>query len=134
MTQKIKSFDLFAIPVQLTYNGQSAYFTLCGGCVSLILIIGLSTYFGLGVREAYINPRYSKSPAEFNYITQGGSIQPQYGNTLAVSIDNDSLDNVHEFFRVTFTIEDENEELSYPDAVWCDELYRDQIQKESEDD
>ena len=42
--------------------------------------------------------------------------------------------DVHQFLRVTFTIEYENAESSYPEAVWCDDLYKEQIQKESHDD
>ena len=41
----VKESDLFGIPVQLTYKGQSAFNTLCGGIVSLMLISGLSIYF-----------------------------------------------------------------------------------------
>ena len=124
--------------MQLTYNGQRAYFTIVGGCVSLVLIICLSVFFGVGLRQAYFNPKYSKSPADYNYLDQVGSLQPQHGNTIAVSIydayTEDSERNrhdveVHQYYRLQFTIEyenaDENSEPVYLEAVWCDELYKD---------
>ena len=98
------------------------------------------------MRQLYFYPSYNKSAAEYNYITQGGSIQPLHGNTLAVSLHDayhrtgefndwtDTAVDVHEYYRVQFTLEYENAEPSYPEAVWCDDLYRDQIQVESEDD
>ena len=129
--------------MQLTYNGQRAYFTIVGGCVSLILILCLSVFFGVGLRQAYFNPKYIKSPADYNYLDQVGSLQPQYGNTIAISLYDGAFHDdvfsggypmdVHQYLRVQYTLEYENAELSYPEAVWCDELYKDEIEKESQD-
>ena len=44
------------------------------------------------------------------------------------------MEDVNEFYRVAFTIEYENAETSYLKAVWCDDLYSEQIEKESHDD
>ena len=41
----LKSYDLFAIPVQLTYRGQTAFSSVFGGCMSLFMIAGLIIYF-----------------------------------------------------------------------------------------
>ena len=128
VTQQIKSFDFFAIPVQLTYNGQRAFFTLFGGCVSLILIICLAVVFILGSRLAYIDPTFQKSPAEYNYLAERGVMRPQFGNTLAVSLDDlNSSQDLRSLVRVKFTLKN-GENSTYPEAVWCDEMYAKQIE------
>ena len=46
----IRGTDLFGVPVQLTYKGQTAFNTICGGCISILLVISLATYFSLELR------------------------------------------------------------------------------------
>ena len=43
----IKRVDLYGQPVQLTYKGNLKFQTCCGGCVSLIFIVLMTTMFGL---------------------------------------------------------------------------------------
>ena len=59
----IKSKDLFGVPVQLTYKGQSSFNTLCGGCVSILIIVSLVPYFVVELDQAYRFPDYKQSPA-----------------------------------------------------------------------
>ena len=96
---------MFAVPVQLSYNGRRFFFTLFGGCVSLILITCLSVVFLLGSRQAYIDPSFHKSPAEYNYLTERAIMRPQFGNTLAVSLFNSNLaSDLRSSLRVDFNL------------------------------
>ena len=58
LQQTIKSQDLFAVPVQLTYKGERAFNTFCGGCISVILIPILIAYSIFGFYDAYEHPNY----------------------------------------------------------------------------
>ena len=72
----IKSQDLFAIPVQLTYRGEKGFNPFCGGCISLLLIVGLSTYFILSIHNLYMNPDYMVTPRRFNYSGSSNEMRP----------------------------------------------------------
>ena len=56
--QAVKSKDLFAVPVQLTYKGERAFSTLCGGGLSILLILGLTAYFAIGMHDLTLHPDY----------------------------------------------------------------------------
>ena len=58
-------------------------------------------------------------------------MQPQHGNTLAFRLNSVWYD-VHSVVRVEFYTE-YDEDLTSIEAVWCDELYKDQIAREKED-
>ena len=40
----VRDFDLFAVPVSLTYKGKTKFSTLCGGCFSFLIILSFVTY------------------------------------------------------------------------------------------
>lgn len=48
--------DLFAVPVSLTYKGKKSFSTLCGGCLSLVLIVGFLIYAGLSLHTMIAYP------------------------------------------------------------------------------
>ena len=41
----VKQQDLFAIPVQLTYKGERAFTSFCGGCVSILFALIAAAIF-----------------------------------------------------------------------------------------
>ena len=55
---KIRSRDMFAVPVSLTYRGERAFYTFCGGCISTLLILGLMVYFFIEFHREYVHPEY----------------------------------------------------------------------------
>ena len=52
----IKQYDLFAIPVQLTYKGQRKFNTLLGGCCSIMMYLAIIIAFPLMITYEYQNP------------------------------------------------------------------------------
>ena len=63
----IKQQDLFGVPVQLTYKGERAFNTAFGGCLSLLLIVGMTTYFVFSFLSTYNNPQYNSTPPSIDY-------------------------------------------------------------------
>ena len=102
LAKAIKSQDLFAIPVQLTYRGEKGFNTFCGGCISVLLIAGLSTYFALSLHNLYMNPDYMVSPRRYDYSGNSSEMRPQDGNTITMMIGySTSLsDDIHKEARI----------------------------------
>ena len=66
----VKQQDLFGVPVQLTYKGERTFITAFGGCVSLLMIIGLSMYFTYELQQEYSDPSYASTPNAIDYTKQ----------------------------------------------------------------
>ena len=62
MGDVVRGSDLFGIPVQLTYKGSSSFNTICGGCVSILLVISLAVYFSFSLSEEFFNPQFLMTP------------------------------------------------------------------------
>ena len=67
LRQKIRDQDLFAIPVQLTYQGQREFGTIYGGCISICLVFALCTYFAISLHYEYIHPDYYNLSPRYDY-------------------------------------------------------------------
>ena len=61
----IRDRDLFAIPVQLTYKGQSGFNTLLGGSCSILMILTLLTVCVFELYELALNPQFTSSASSF---------------------------------------------------------------------
>ena len=88
ISSNIKSQDMFAIPVQLNYRGQTNYNTFCGGCISIILVISLTCIFGVELSRLYHEPDFQQYPPRYNFSNNRTTIMPQYGNTIAINLNN----------------------------------------------
>ena len=38
--EAVRAQDLFGMPVQLTYKGKTAFNSICGGFISIVMILG----------------------------------------------------------------------------------------------
>ena len=56
ISKAVKSQDMFAVPVQLTYRGERAFNTRCGGCISIIIGFGLMIYFACEFNREFNHP------------------------------------------------------------------------------
>ena len=52
----VRNLDLFAVPVSLTYKGKTRFSTLCGGSISLVIILAFATYAGLYMHKLITDP------------------------------------------------------------------------------
>ena len=86
----VREQDLFSVPVSLTYGGQTSFNTIYGGCVSLSMIIGLTVYFCITVRQLYVNPEYQAYPRRYDFSDSDAFIRPDLGNTVIMSFDQDN--------------------------------------------
>ena len=65
----IKERDLFAIPVQLTYNGQRRFNTCIGGCCTILIFLTIMITFPLMLFEELKNPTVQQTePSKINYL------------------------------------------------------------------
>ena len=82
----IRRSDVFGAPVQLKYKGKKAFNTLFGGCLSLILIIGLIVYFAYMLHGEYYHPRFFTTPTTYDLKQKTAYLYPELGNTVALAL------------------------------------------------
>ena len=61
---------MFGVPVQLTYKRQKKFNTSCGGCLSILMVIGLTSYFAFELHHEYANPTYTSTSLTIDYTKQ----------------------------------------------------------------
>ena len=98
----IRSQDLFAVPVSLTYRGETAFNTFCGGCISILLILSLMGYFAVELHREYVHPEYQQNPTRYEFNSTSIMMHPQYGNTIAINLNRSQAmsDLIHQEMRV----------------------------------
>ena len=70
----IRDFDLFAVPVSLTYKGKKRFNTLLGGLCSLLLLISFLTYSALTFHHLIAHP-VLKSNSENIFFSLTGNTE-----------------------------------------------------------
>ena len=126
----MRSLDLFAVHVQLSYKGRRAFSTAAGGCISLILVLSFLSYAAYTLHGNLMNP-VLKSSDEFNYTSlEEYFLVPTTNSTVAVQITNGEYqdvpqDEISKHLRVMFS--DHNSTIS---AVYCQDLYAEEIKAE----
>ena len=73
LKELIRSRDLFGKPVQLTYKGKSAFNTVCGGCVSLLLILVILVGACYQLVNLIGEPTFSSLPATYESLYASGA-------------------------------------------------------------
>ena len=75
----LKRVDVYALPVNLTYNGISSYPTTAGGVFSIISFVILAVWFGV---QVYKTVSYSFSYQTYNFdIIVAGEPRPVFDIT-----------------------------------------------------
>ena len=74
--KKIKDQDLFAIPVQLTYQGRRAFGTIYGGCISICMVLALCAYFCFSFHREYNHPDYLNLAPRYDYSQRYAQFDP----------------------------------------------------------
>ena len=83
---QVKKRDFFGTPVTLTYKGQSAFNTVCGGCISMLMVLFFCVLFAIQFHGFYMNPQYRNLPPGYNYGIDSVTVNPMLGSTVAVNI------------------------------------------------
>ena len=122
----IRKSDLFGAPVQLKYKGQTAFNTLCGGCMSILMIITLISFFYVELSRHYFYPTFQTFPTIYDYEDRTAYLNPATGNTLALKIPSLTISKL----RIQFSTTDNNGTKSYIEAVYCTDLYAEQMELE----
>ena len=65
--ESIKKVDLYGQPVQLTYKDNPMFQTSCGGCVSLIFIVIMTTMFGFQCYELMTEPEFESYAPTYDF-------------------------------------------------------------------
>ena len=128
--------DLFGIPVQLTFKGDSAFNTFCGGCVSIIFIVTFTVIFCLQLHTSWTHPKFQSYPPELDYNIDSVVIEPMTGSTWAIGINvteaQSRLKSAESALQIQFqqtTPDPDGEPITF-DGVYCKDLYADQIEAE----
>ena len=67
ISSALKSQDLFAVPVSLTYRGETHFTSVYGGCLSLIMIAGLIAYFLAEWIHLRTSPEHLSYPPRYDF-------------------------------------------------------------------
>lgn len=65
--KKIKSWDLFAVPVQLRYNGKMYFYTFIGGLCSIFMAVVVLGFGSWELLTMINEPTYLISPDRSSY-------------------------------------------------------------------
>ena len=120
----IKRQDLFGIPVQLTYNGQVAFNTVFGGIVSILFMLALAAAFSYQLYVQITDPKFMNYPPRVDYSEKTTKLNTTTGTTLAYAVNKFYADESQ--VRIKFLAPDN----SKIDAVYCRDLYKEQIEAE----
>ena len=127
----LKRQDLFGVPVQLTYRGESAFSSPVGGCCSIMLVLITMALFGVYSHDFYHNPEYSTS-ATVKYIDFMDWSEhyelPTNRTTMAVYIYSARYLYASKYLRARFY--SSNGTLTPIKAVFCEDFYADKIAAE----
>ena len=86
LEREIRRRDMFGIPVQLTYKGDTAFNTCFGGCVSIIFVVTFIAIFIKQLNTHWNYPQFQNYPAMINYDVQNVYLEPLTGSTVAIAI------------------------------------------------
>ena len=122
----IRGLDIYGVPVQLTYKGQTNFNTVFGGLVSILVALVLAIFFVETLYEEYSWPQFQTLPVTFDVRDKKTYLNPALGNTIAVGHDSDLAD-----LRVNFFAKpDDVQPYQYLEGVYCTDLYAEQIEAE----
>ena len=74
--EQIKSFDQFAVPVQLNYRGNTSFNTVLGGCISMLLGLALSITFFVQLESLFYHPEFLSTPTEYDFNSKSAQLTP----------------------------------------------------------
>ncbi len=69
----------------MTYKGRTAFNTLFGGLVTIIVILGLLMYFVYELRAQFLFPEYHSLPVSYDYYDDKPKYMDAAQNTIAVA-------------------------------------------------
>ena len=82
----IKMQDLFAVPVQLHYRGKPAFNTVCGGCVSILLVMSVIAFFSYEFHKVNMEPVYDQYPPRYDFSANKTQMLAHDGSTLSINL------------------------------------------------
>lgn len=87
MKELVRRQDFFGKAVQLTYRGQTRFKTIFGGCITILIIIGIAIQSSIELQNLVLDPKFSNKPStyDFNY-DQGFELDSLLNMPLAVRI------------------------------------------------
>lgn len=86
LAPRIKRRDLFGVPVQLTYNGQVAFNTVCGGIVSILFMLLFAIGFAYQLYFHIMEPQFMNYPPHIDYSESSAQLNMKTGTTLAFAV------------------------------------------------
>ena len=133
---RVRDLDLFAVPVSLTYKGKTRFSTLCGGCLSFVIILTFVTYAVVSLYQEITSPvltgnvqktyfSWSDNEEFYNITT--------LDSTLAVRVDGytRSIAETNELLRVVFNRFTPDGGLEFVPTVNCSEYFANQTDGDS---
>ena len=123
-----KNLDLFGLPVNLTYQGENYFKTSFGGCVSILLVLGVIALSISSFMSLYLTPNFQVLPEDFDFSKTNLTIDFQ-ATTVAIGMSifdsnlNASQAYTNQYARVRFQLWHNSLIKTPVDAVYCEDLY-----------
>lgn len=90
----LKSYDLFGYPISLSFKKKSKYTTICGGILSLAIIIFFLLIFTYSIYKLFNQQYKETSKYMMNLGNQYGSLDLNTNNfMIAIKFDSESINN-----------------------------------------
>ena len=100
MKKSIREQDLFGVPVMLSFQGETSFNTVCGGIVSMTLMMALSVGFLYQLFQLVYHPVFMTYPSQIELGKQIVTL-PSFESTLAVQVFN-MQGNTNAVLRIQF--------------------------------
>ena len=117
--------------VTLTFKGENAYKSFCGGIVTLVVFTAILVQAILVMKSTASNPNYMTYPQRKNYdYNQTMTLEPKY-NMISIKIVGSDLDQkqIDENLRVVFS---KSALGSHFPAIPCHILFAEEMKEEAE--
>ena len=83
----LRKFDLFAVPISLSYKGKKEFSTKCGGFASLLIMIIFSLTASFKLYTYMTNPQFYRHTAQLDYSVDREPYRLDTNEaTLAISV------------------------------------------------
>jgi len=126
--QSIRRKDLFGVPVMLSFQGETSFNTVCGGIVSITLIVALTVGFFYQLHQLIFHPVFMTLPSQISLGKQIVTL-PSFESTLAVQVFNMQGDT-NSVLRIQFMQSIDEKTYTVIPGVYCRDFYSEQIEAE----
>ncbi len=87
MKELVRKTDFFGKSVRLTYRGQTRFKTIFGGCITILIIIGIAIQSSIELQRIVMDPNFYNKPSTYDFkYDQGFELDSLLNMPLAIRV------------------------------------------------